>query len=418
MSAEVNLQLLPWQQEVLADDARFKVVVAGRRCGKSHIAAVSLLINALEGDKGVTVYVAPTQGMARDILWHKLFEIAGPLITNSNINNLEMTLEGGKRLYLKGADRPDTLRGLSINHLVLDEYAFMKADVYEAILRPALSDLKGSALFIGTPDGRNHFYDLYAGAVSGAWEGYQGWTFTTEDNPLVDKKEVQHARETLPRWAFKQEYEASFDAKGSEYFNIEDFDVVDKPPTTEGDYFIAVDLAGFQNQGPKKNKRRDSTAIAVVFVDDHGHWYVADIITGQWPPSETAGKIFKAVEKYRPVSVGIEKGLAQQAVMEPLQEVMRRERRVFAIELLTHGNQKKEDRILWALQGRAEQGLIHLKKGEWNEAFLDEAIQFPSRLAHDDMIDALAYIDQLAKTTYHHTFDIDEWEPLEAAVGY
>jgi hypothetical protein len=197
--SEVNLELLPWQQEVLADDARFKVVVAGRRCGKSHIAAVSLLINALEGEKGVTVYVAPTQGMARDILWHKLFEIAGSLITNSNINNLEMTLTGGKRLYLKGADRPDTLRGLSINHLVLDEYAFMKQDVYEAILRPALSDLKGSALFIGTPDGRNHFYDLYAGAVSGAWEGYQGWTFTTEDNPLVDKKEVQHARETLRR---------------------------------------------------------------------------------------------------------------------------------------------------------------------------------------------------------------------------
>ena len=401
----------------MSDPARFKVVVAGRRCGKSHMSAVSILIHALQATKGVTVYVAPTQAMAREIMWNTIKDLAGDLITGSNINNLEMSLANGQRIYLKGADRPDTLRGLSINHLVMDEMAFMKSDVYEAILRPALSDLKGNVLFIGTPDGRNHFYDLYAHAVDGARD-YAGWTFTTYDNPLVDREEISHARETLPSWAFKQEYEASFDSRGSEYFKVEQFDAYDELQKSEGDYYVAVDLAGFQNDGVKKNKKRDDTAIACVFVCPAGHWYVEEIIHGQWGLDETAKKIFDAVKKYKPLRMGIEKGLAQQAVMSPLQDRMRREARVFGIELLTHGNQKKEDRILWALQGRAEQGMIHLKRGEWNGEFLDQAMQFPSKITHDDLIDALSYIDQLQVSSYHSDFEQDSWEPLDITVGF
>ena len=131
--------------------------------------------------------------MAREIMFSKLAEIAHPmgLITGSNINNLEMTLVGDRKIYLKGADRPDTMRGLSVNHLVMDEFAVFKSDVYETILRPTLSDLKGSALFIGTPAGRNQFFDIYCGAISDDWPDYSGWTFTTRDNPLVDPEEIR-----------------------------------------------------------------------------------------------------------------------------------------------------------------------------------------------------------------------------------
>ena len=171
--ANIDLSLIPWQQEVYEDDSRFKVVAAGRRCGKSHLAAVSLIVAALNGEPGKVFYVAPTQGMARDILWEKLFELAGEIVEGSNINNLTITLAGGNTIYLKGADRPDTLRGVSLKYLVMDELAFMKQDVWEAILRPALSDLKGKALFIGTPEGRNHFYDMWMGGYSGAWDDWQ-----------------------------------------------------------------------------------------------------------------------------------------------------------------------------------------------------------------------------------------------------
>jgi phage terminase large subunit-like protein len=99
---------------------------------------------------------------------------------------------------------------------------------------------------------------------------------------------------------------------------------------------------------------------------------------------------------------------------------MKRYSRYFRIEELTHGNQRKIDRVVWALQGRFENGLITLNKGEWNHRFLDELFQFPNHLVHDDLIDSLAYIDQLAKVAYHSDFiDLEvEFEPLDLIAGY
>ena len=102
---------------------------------------------------------------------------------------------------------------------------------------------------------------------------------------------------------------ASFDSKGSEYFDAENFDYYDeRPANMPGDYYIAIDLAGFEAERGKRTKRRDNSAMAVVFVSDSGVWWVEDMIYGRWTPQETAEKIFKAVDTYRPVAVGIEKG--------------------------------------------------------------------------------------------------------------
>ena len=415
--SELNLELLPWQQEVMQSSARFKVIAAGRRTGKSHLAAVSLLLSALNGKKGKTFYVAPTQGQARDVIWNTLFDIAGDIIEKSHVNNLEITLAGGNVIYLKGADRPDTLRGVSLKHLVLDEYAFMKPDVFESILRPALADCKGSAIFIGTPEGRNHFYDSYVGAES--WEDWENFHFTSFDNPLVDPKEIEHARQTLPSWAFQQEFLASFDARTGGMFDTDNFSFYEDSKKEIGDHYISIDLAGFKQQGQRKAKKRDNSAIAVTKVTPDGRWWVEDMIYGQWSLDQTCNEIFAAVEKYRPVKVGIERGIAQQAVISPLSDIMRRKGRMFRIELLTHGNQKKEDRIAWALEGRFANNLIQLKKADWNDRFVDEAANFPSALVHDDLIDALSYCDQMAQLAYLDGIELDnEWEPLDAAIGF
>ena len=122
---------------------------------------------------------------------------------------------------------------------------------------------------------------------------------------------------------------------------------------------------------------------------------------------------------FHPVSVGIEKGIAQQAVMSPLNDLMKQRNRFFRVDLLTHGNKRKVDRIVWALQGRMEHGRITLNKGEWNAPFLDQLFQFPSDFTHDDLIDALAYIDQLAEVAYPGQFDaIDDWDPIDDLTGY
>ena len=401
----------------MRDKSRFKVIAAGRRTGKSYLAACTLILAALNDKKGKVFYVAPTQGQARDVMWDVLWEIAGDIIEHQNINNLELTLAGGNKIYLKGSDRPDTLRGVSLKHLVLDEYAFMKPDVWENILRPALSDQQGTMIAIGTPEGRNHFYDMYLGANE--FEDWTAFHFTSFDNPLVKREEIEHARNTLPNYAFQQEYMASFDAKTQGHFKVEDFDYYEKKPPGNYDVYIGIDLAGFKQEGQRKTKKRDDSAISVVYVNGEGHWYVEDIIHGQWSLDETCQKIFRAVEVHRPRTTGIEKGIAQQAVFSPLKDMMRRTSRVFNLEALSHGNQKKADRVLWALAGRFENNLIHLKKADWNARFEDEAGNFPSVLVHDDLIDSLSYVDQMAQVPYFSHLDLqDDYEALDMVAGY
>lgn len=418
--AELNVKLLPWQQQVFEDDTRFKIVAAGRRTGKSRLAAWLLILNALQTEKGHVFYVAPTQGQARDIMWSTLLELAHPVVKGSHINNLQITLINGATISLKGADRPETMRGVSLKFLVLDEYADMKPSVWETILRPALADQKGQALFIGTPMGRNHFYDLYQYGSLGDDPTYKAWHFTSYDNPILDPEEIDVAKKSMSSYAFRQEFMASFEAIGSEIFK-EEWVTFDEEEPEIGDYYIAVDLAGFSDVGSiskGQSSRLDSTAISVVKVNEDG-WWVAEIVYGRWDLNNTAEEIFDLVEFYKPVAVGIERGIAKQAVMSPLIDLQKRKQRFFRVEELTHGNKKKTDRIVWALQGRFENGYITLNKGDWNSEFCDQLFQFPNPLVHDDLIDSLAYIDQLAKVPYHYEdFDFDDFEMLDPIAGY
>lgn len=416
---EVNLSLLPWQQEVWNSGIRFQVIAAGRRCGKTRYACCRLIYEALSGDPLADyLYVAPTQGQARRVAWKLIMELAGPVIESTNVNNLEIRLKNGSIITLQGADRPETMRGLSMAFAVIDEYADIKPYVWEEIVSPALADREGSVVFIGTPMGRNHFYDLYQQAALGDDPEMKAWHFTSHDNPVVPKREIEKAKKRLSSYAFRQEYEASFEARGSQLFQDHWIKYGDKP--SDGEYYIAVDPAGFQDLANRGKKTRlDESAIAIVKVNQQG-WYVEDIQRGRWDLNETAIKIFEAVRIYRPVKIGMERGIAQQAIMSPLQDLMARKGRFFTVELLSHGNQKKIDRIVWALQGKFENGWVTLNKAEWNAQFLDQLFQFPDPLTHDDMIDALAYIDQLASETYLDAdeFEEDTWEVLDVVAGY
>ena len=398
--------------------SRFKVIAAGRRTGKSRLAAWKLIIEGLQCKRGHVFYVAPTQGQARDIMWQTLLEVGHPVIASSHINNLQIKLVNGATIALKGADRPETMRGVSLSFLCMDEYADMKPEVWEQILRPALADQKGDAMFIGTPMGRNHFYDLFQYANLSKDEQWKGWHFTSYDNPLLDEEEINAAKKSMSAFSFRQEFMASFEAAGGELFKEEHVQFSEEEPDG-GQFYIAVDLAGFadvQNATTKTN-RLDQTSIAVVKAGTEG-WWVADIIHGRWGVEKTARKIFEAVRDYRPVAVGIEKGALKNAVYPYLNDIMKSNQRFFRVEELTHGNKRKIDRIVWALQGRFEHGKITLNKGEWNATFLDELFQFPNKLVHDDLIDSLAYIDQLAQVAYGIDYEEEEYELTDYYAGY
>ena len=414
---DLNISLLPWQQEVWQDPTRFKVIAAGRRTGKSRYAAARLITKALEKPNVHVWYVGLTQAASRDIMWSVLHDMAAPVIKGSHINNLQITLINGSVISLKGSDRPESMRGISLWFLVMDEYAFMKPDIWELILRPALADQQGEAVFIGTPAGRNHFYDMYLACEE--LPDWKSWHFSSSDNPLLPEEEIEHARQTMSSYAFRQEFEASFEARESELFK-DDWIKWDTDLQRGHDWqcFMAIDLAGFEEEGLKKKQKRDETAIAVVYVSDAG-WFVETIIHGRWTLKDTANVIFEAVRKYDPIAVGIEKGIAKQAVMSPLMDLMRARNKFFNVKELTHGNRKKIDRIVWALQGRFEHGKITLKKGkDWNWKLLDQLFQFPSKLTNDDLVDALAYVDQLAEIAYIDAVEEDTWEPLDEYTGY
>jgi len=114
----------------------------------------------------------------------------------------------------------------------------------------------------------------------------------------------------------------------------------------------------------------------------------------------------------------VEKGALKNAVHPYLLDKMKQEQFFFRVEELTHGNKRKTDRIIWALQGRFEHGQITLNEGKWNTEFLDQLFQFPNHLVHDDLVDSLAYIDQLAKVSYAYDYEEDEYEFMDAIAGY
>ncbi len=205
------------QFNIIRDPSRFKVTVAGRRWGKTHLAIYDSLFNDEHGiykkAKLNNWYVSPTYRQSKLIAWNLLKEICFdyPMyIKEKNESELYIKLINDSILTLKGADKEDSLRGVGLNHVILDEFEFMKVDAWKEVIRPALSDKKGSAMFIGTPDGFGNLYEVYTKGLSGE-DGYKSWHYKTIDSPFIDPIEIEQAKNELDERTFRQEYEASFE---------------------------------------------------------------------------------------------------------------------------------------------------------------------------------------------------------------
>jgi phage terminase large subunit-like protein len=419
---ELMWVMLPWQLEVWNSKARFKVLACGRRVGKSNLAIKMTLAKALEAPDGsAVVYIAPTLAQARQIAWQALLDEGGELIKSSHLNNLDITLVTGRKIHIRSAEKPDTLRGLKLYFAVLDEAAFIKdSSLWTKVVRPALSDLRGDAVFVSSPEGRNWFWDLFNYANKGEDTEWEAFHFTTYDNPTIPKEEIEAAKKTLSTLVFNQEFMASFATSGQQIFKEEW--IKTGPEPKNGSYYIAVDLAGFEEVGGNASaakKRLDETAIAIVKVsDDDGTWWVKDILRGRWGVQETANKILKVIADYEPVAIGIERGALKNAVLPYLSDLMRKYNKYSHIHDLTHGNRKKTDRIVWSLQGRFEHGRIILNEDGDFEDFKEQLLLFPTPGVHDDLPDALSYIDQLSVTSYQTDYEESDWEPLDATSGF
>jgi hypothetical protein len=200
------------QGEVFRCTERFRVLAAGRRFGKTYLALVELC-RAAWGEGRLAWYVTTTDKQAKRIAWKPLKEMTRPYwAAKPNESDLRIELTCGGTICLRGADNYDSLRGDGLDFLVLDEYASIAPEAWSEVLRPALADKQGRALFIGTPQGHNHFHELVERAATlPDWKSFQ---YTTAQGGNVTVQELESAAQELDDRTYRQEFEASFENMG------------------------------------------------------------------------------------------------------------------------------------------------------------------------------------------------------------
>lgn len=290
------------QREFMHSSARFKALVWGRRSGKSLGIALYTMLMALERP-GNYYIIAPTYKQAKSIYWQDIlkvlipdaiinktdegelyveferinYELATQEIIGRNISSDHTDIPVPSRIYLKGADNPDSLRGVSLSGAVLDEFAFFKngSDVWRKIVRPALGDKQGWAIFSSTPDGvYNPFYEIVEIAKNEMGQGGP-WFYshsTALDNPYFPEQEWHETKKEyeaegkMDEWI--QEWEAKFTTPSTLVYNEFDPDIHVIHPSMiprEGTFVIGMDFG-----------LKDPFAVVYVVIDPQDNWYVFD----------------------------------------------------------------------------------------------------------------------------------------------
>lgn len=232
------------QKNVIQDDSRFRVLITGRRFGKTFVAINEIAKFASIPNKKIW-YVAPSYRQAKAICWGVLKEkmIYHKWVKSINHSDLTLTLKNNSQITLRGSDNESSLRGVGLNFLILDEFQDINKTAWYEVLRPTLSDTEGHALFCGTPRGfGNWSYDLYKmGENNKDWKSFQ---YTTLEGEQVSEDEIEQAKQDLDLRTFQQEYEATFvNYSGMIYYNFSrDKNIIEKYNKNTGVLHIGLDF--------------------------------------------------------------------------------------------------------------------------------------------------------------------------------
>jgi len=267
------MKLHQTQAQVAQDLHRFRVINCGRRWGKTTLAVEEIKGKAVYKKTSI-VYIAPTYQQARDIAWEMLKKELQPIIAQINDSRLELRVKNLKDtesiIYLRGWESVETLRGQQFDFIVIDEIAMMRNFWlnWQEVIRPTLTDTRGEAMFISTPKGFNHFYDLYN--LENTDTDYCSFHFTSFDNPYIPKDEIEKAKQELTEDRFAQEYLADFrKTEGLVYKEfIRDKHIFDEEPDGIVKTFGGVDF-GFTNPAAVYTIKKDKDA--AYYITDE--WY-------------------------------------------------------------------------------------------------------------------------------------------------
>jgi len=377
----------PAQQQVATSPARFRVVAAGRRWGKTREGVSECVRVALAG--GRAWWVAPTYSLGLEA-WRPLNQIGQQIPgVEIRVSEKELLFPGGGLIQLRSADSPQRLSGAGLDLLVVDEAAFCVEETWSQALRPALSDRKGRALFLSTPKGiGNWFHTLWSDAAGkDDWEAFQ---FPTTSNPFIDPAEVEAARGDLGSLVWAQEYGGQFVESGGTLFRTDWARYAEEETrdgvswwvcgdraidTREAARFCTVDLAA------STKASADYTVIASC-ATHKGVIVVLDIVRRRMEGPDIIPAIRAQISRWNLgvahiESAGFQLTLIQQARRDGL-----------AVREL------KADRDKYAralpLAARMEAGDVWFTRGVWLKDLELELFSFPA-VGHDDQVDALAY---------------------------
>ena len=230
------------QREVWDAPERFKLLCSGRRFGKTYLCISRLVAWAIEHPGSLNWYVTQNYKSAKQIAWRQLRAmVPTEMFVKKNESELSVELTNGSLIALKGADNADSLRGVSLSSLIIDEAAYVKREAWEMVLRPALSDQGGPAWFITTPAGLNWFHDLWEAA-----EDQPDWSthsYTTIQGGNVPAEEIEAAKRTLDDRTFRQEYLASFETlTGRVYPDFDNDNISEDIGDTGGEILLGCDF--------------------------------------------------------------------------------------------------------------------------------------------------------------------------------
>ena len=398
-------KLHPAQLEVAKSKARFRILVAGRRFGKTRLGTLLCLAKAMEGKNAW--WVAPTYAMALEG-WKTVRDLAGKYGMEVKESEKTVYTKAGGFVTVRTADNPDRLRGAGLDFIVLDECAFIKEQTWKEVLRQTLTERKGGCLFISTPKGiQNWFKRLYDEAENNPdWER---WQFSSYDNPMIDRKELTIAKREIGSFLFSQEYEAQFVEQTGGLIKSEWFKYYTRETLTEfneeGNYqdyiylqrqdgtvrfedlkiYTTVDLA------TSTKESADFTVVTTIGLDKQNNVYVLDVIRKRIEAPDIVKLLEQVNEKWNPVSIGVESAGFQLALIQ----IIRRQTTLPIVKL--KADKDKLSRAL-PLSAKMEAGMVFFPNDAlWYSDLEKELLVFPSG-DHDDQVDSLAYgILQFAK---------------------
>ena len=241
----MKIKLTKPQYEVSSCNKRFRVLISGRRFGKTYLCITEMMKYASKPNQKIW-YVAPTFKMAKEIAWSNLKEMLNQFNWIDDINETTMSIRIRKTnsvISLKGADNYDALRGTGLNFLILDEFADIDKRTWFEVLRASVADTLGDVLMCGTPKGYGNWsYEMYLkGKQDDQWGSYQ---YTTIQGGMVSKAEIEQAKQDIDIRTFRQEFEGTFENyAGSVYYNFHPVDsVIDKKIDWEKPLHIGMDF--------------------------------------------------------------------------------------------------------------------------------------------------------------------------------